>query len=213
MLRVARNARDGPRHTRRPRARTARAPASPRRRVRAACRRARRPRRGAASRRPPAPACGGCRDGRRRARARRRPSQRTSSRFSSAAATRTTRPSSASRQSPSRSTVPRSRKRPISSPPATVVRSRLFCRSSNGSTSSASCGDCGATRFAGRSSIAQFAFTLEQEIPLRHRQHARRLAGQELSVGAHFVRLGIDVDPRQERRCSSCRACRSCACS
>ena len=40
----------------------------------------------------------------------------------------------------------------------------------------------------------------EQEIPLRHRQHGGRLAGQQLAVGAHLVGLGIDLDMRAWRR-------------
>src|SRR5688500_3456120 len=39
----------------------------------------------------------------------------------------------------------------------------------------------------------------KQEIPLRHRQHRRRLAGQELAVGAHLVGFGIDLDLGAER--------------
>ena len=32
---------------------------------------------------------------------------------------------------------------------------------------------------------------------MRERQHAGRLAGEELAVGAHLVGLGVDVDARQ----------------
>jgi hypothetical protein len=35
----------------------------------------------------------------------------------------------------------------------------------------------------------------EQEAALGHRQHPRGLAGQELAVGPHLVRLGIHLDP------------------
>src|SRR6201999_2481576 len=34
----------------------------------------------------------------------------------------------------------------------------------------------------------------EQEIPLRHGQHRRWLAGQQFPVGSDLVRLGIDLD-------------------
>ncbi len=38
----------------------------------------------------------------------------------------------------------------------------------------------------------------EQEIALRHRQHRRRLAGQQFAVGAHLVGLRIDLDMRRQ---------------
>src|SRR4051812_22086555 len=38
---------------------------------------------------------------------------------------------------------------------------------------------------------------LKQKIPLRHRQHLGRRAGEELAVGAHLVGLGIDCDVRR----------------
>ncbi len=78
---------------------------------------------------------------------------------------------------------------PTSSPAASRVRSRLFCRNSNGSTSVRNGFGAGrgarADRQHGRS---------EQEVALRHRQHARGLADEQLAVGAHLVGLGVDVD-------------------
>src|SRR2546428_7581789 len=38
---------------------------------------------------------------------------------------------------------------------------------------------------------------LEQKIPLRHGQYARRLAREHHTVSAHLIGLGIDLDPRQ----------------
>jgi hypothetical protein len=48
------------------------------------------------------------------------------------------------------------------------------------------------------------AYTSKKEIALRHRQHRRRLAGQQLAVGADLVGLGIDLDHSASRRCGSC---------
>src|SRR3712207_7352387 len=42
----------------------------------------------------------------------------------------------------------------------------------------------------------------EQEVPLRHRQHPRRLADQQRAVGAHLVGLGVHLDPRSEEHTS-----------
>ena len=152
----------------------------------------------AASPRRSAPARGGCRGGRRRAPA------RTASRSALPSAPRrrrrtsTTRPSSARRQSPPRRTVPRSRNRPISSPPSSCVRKPALLPQLERQPVSASCGACGAT--LALQIDASPASRSEQEIALRHRQHARRLARQQLAVGAHFVGLRIDVDLRQRSR-------------
>src|SRR2546427_12583200 len=38
----------------------------------------------------------------------------------------------------------------------------------------------------------------KQEVALGHRQDASRLTRQQLAVGAHLVRLGIDLDARHQ---------------
>ena len=93
-----------------------------------------------------------------------------------------------------------------SRPPSASPRARAFRRSSQPSVivsrayaapaqGSASC----AEQFARRSAIGleQLQHRSEQEIPLRKRQHVGRFARQQLAVGAHFVRVGIDLDVRQ----------------
>src|SRR5262245_15085101 len=40
------------------------------------------------------------------------------------------------------------------------------------------------------------SFSLKQKIPLRQRQYLSGFAGEQLAIGAHFVSLRIDFDPR-----------------
>ncbi len=42
-----------------------------------------------------------------------------------------------------------------------------------------------------------FLSALKQEIPLRHRQHRRRLAHQRHAIGAHQIGLGVHLDQRR----------------
>ncbi len=48
----------------------------------------------------------------------------------------------------------------------------------------------------------------KQKIPLRHRQHVGRLAGEQFAVRPHLVGFGIDVDASASRRCGSCSSWR-----
>ena len=48
----------------------------------------------------------------------------------------------------------------------------------------------------------------EQEVALRHGQHGRGLAGEQLAVGADLVGLGVDLDHRAWPRCGSSTPCR-----
>src|SRR5260370_891879 len=110
---------------------------------------------------------------------------------SGAATTRTTWPSSATRQSPPWRIAPRSRNNATPSPATRAVRCRAFRPSSKANRSSASACACGAMRFW------TMSIDSKEEIALRERQLRRGLADEELAVGANDVGLRIDVDLRQ----------------
>ena len=58
-----------------------------------------------------------------------------------------------------------------------------------------------------RASMTPHGICSEQKIPLRHRQHLGRRAGQQLAVGASPRRFPDRPRCRASRRCGSCSSC------
>src|SRR6266404_748909 len=110
-----------------------------------------------------------------------------------AALTRTDVPSAARRRSPSWRCAPGGRRSAASRPLSRRTRWRLLRRRSYGNVTVSSAPPSPCT-FSISSSIG----VSKEEIPLRQGQLARRLAGQELAVGAHLVGTRIHLDARAD---------------
>src|SRR5438132_4570443 len=119
-------------------------------------------------------------------------------------ATHTTAPSSSTRPSPSFSATARSRSSRNFVPFSPVSTMRRRCRSSASSTTRsiaplASKLPAAWIFVARRIYPLRRAFSSEQKVPLRHRQHVGWRAGQKLAVGGDLVGLRIDGDGRRRR--------------
>src|SRR6266550_1372192 len=109
-----------------------------------------------------------------------------------------TRPSDATIQSPPRRTWPDGSAIATCSPETRRATCRVFWRRSNGScrrpatrTAYSALG-----RIGKRERISIMGRPSEGKVALRERQLGRRLAGEELAVGAHLVGLGVDLERR-----------------
>src|SRR5580704_15713310 len=108
---------------------------------------------------------------------------------------------SSTRRSPARRTLPRGSDVPNSSPLSERRRPRALSRSSHPSaivSRAYSRADAGrvSSRYAA-SATGRVLNISKQKVPLRQRQDVSRVAPQQLAVGPHLVRVGIDVDLRQ----------------
>ena len=160
---------------------------------------------------------------------RRRSAARRRSTASGRSTTATTsRASSSTKQSPPRSTVPRGSAVPNSTPPSVRRRPCAFsaflpaerdrvARDTPRAACPAGAPMRGQTRSTRQPMNRELGTpirtvpncrTSEQKIPLRQRQHVRRLARQQLAVGAHLVGLGVRPRSSAARRSAPDRACR-----
>ncbi len=114
-------------------------------------------------------------------------------------------------RSPSRSISRAAASRRPLRPMRASLAKRLFCRSSNGSSSWPLISiACTSPRTIFSLCLISTIRTGNTAAPSAAR---RRLAGQQLAVGAHFVGLRIDLDVRQCVVVHHVAPCRSCACS